>query len=267
MRKSIAETFGPRALRNIAQWEFVKKLGTGGSGVVYLIQDPESQLAIKFQFSQNKYEVLYEVYMQLYFARLGLAPKVHGFDIWRFHGKLCSLIIMDHVNLMMEQYLKTERSKATLDNICSQLDKIIDSMCKHKVRHNDLHFGNFGFVNKKIVLIDFGKASIGHRHCTKSGEYLQLARTLRSHFQTNMFPANKRYLAFKMLHALIGSLNQEHKSLPAKIKTVEDLSGLMDLYVSPLRPSLSQKTKFIKSLSSSEWTYLTGFDMERHFVD
>jgi tRNA A-37 threonylcarbamoyl transferase component Bud32 len=241
---------GQRALRCIPKsWTIVKRLGRGGYGEVFLIKKENTVRVVKFQKTTDIYDVLYEVWMQINFHQFGLAPKVYYFDTW---GDGFSSITMDYID-MLETHLEIKRSEMELQDIVNKLDILLSVMCEHKFRHNDLHWGNIGIdKHLNLVLIDFGKASINHKKCYKSGEWFQLARTLRNKFKENMNTNNKNYLSRHILDLFLESLKQEHVVLPKTIKTVEDLYGVMDEAVGYLRPTFRYKKQVIKSLDNNQ---------------
>jgi serine/threonine protein kinase len=247
---------GYRALKCIPQsWTIVKRLGRGAYGEVFLIRKDDRIRVVKFQKNRdrdvydNVYEILYEVWMQMNFYKFGLATKVHNFDIW---GDGYSSITMDYIDIL-ENHLSIKRSELELSDIVNKLNDLLSVMCKHKFRHNDLHWGNIGIdKHLKLVLIDFGKASIGHKKCYKSGEWFQLARTLRNALKENMNTQNKKYLSVHILDKFLKTMKAEHVVLPKKIKTVEDLYGVMDEAVGYLRPTIRYKTNVIQSLTHAQ---------------
>jgi tRNA A-37 threonylcarbamoyl transferase component Bud32 len=241
---------GYRALKSIPQsWTIVKRLGRGAYGEVFLIRKDDRIRVVKFQKASNKYNILYEVWMQMNFFKFGLAPKVHNFDIW---DDQYSSITMDYIDIL-ENHLSIKRSESELHDIVNKLNDLLSTMCKHKFRHNDLHWGNIGIdKHLNLVLIDFGKASIGHKKCYKSGEWFQLARTLRNAFKENMNNQNKNYLSIHILDKFLDAIRSENVVLPKKIQTVEDLYGVMDEAVGYLRPTIRYKTNAIRSLTHAQ---------------
>ncbi len=248
--KIIKHYGGNRALKCIpSPWKIVKRLGRGAYGEVFLIQKENTKRVVKFQKNPNVYDILYEVWMQINFYKCGLAPKIYHFDIW---GNEFSSITMGYID-MLEDYLSIKRNQDELNDIVNKLELLLDVMCQHKMRHNDLHWGNIG-IDKylNLVLIDFGQASIYHKKCYKSGEWFQLARTLRNKLQLNMNRNTKEYLSGLILNRFLKSMQDENIVLSKTIKSVEDLYNVMDEAVGYLRPTSRYKKQVIQSLNQKE---------------
>ena len=219
LRQEIKKYFGgSRALECVENYKFLKLLGQGDYGDVYLMEKNNKLLVAKYvEDPKKKYPIQYEVAMQIYFSTLKIAPKIYFFDSWK--NNEYSLVVMERIDETLEDVLSQKHSKNFLDYIFKEIGKLIDLLCKYKIRHNDLHWGNIGFLNHKIILIDFGYASIGHKKCLDSIEWFQLARTIYNIEDTS----NRDYMGELIFEKLKQVLESEGNTDLARVRSFKSL--------------------------------------------
>ena len=241
IREEIRHRFGgDRATKCLYGWEFVKELGHGAQGTVYLIQKNDQTRAVKFQEKTTELDTFYEVAMQIHFYKLNIAPELFLFDSWS-HGKN-SMMVMERMDATIESYLFTKRSTKSLELLLKKVEYLIDYLCEHKIRHNDLHWGNLALLNNKVMLIDFGFASSDHQKCFKSVEWYQLARTLGSRFKKDIEKSNRLFLGPKVLKKLKEALKFEGSYVLQNTRSLNVLKkDISRKILHPKRPKTREK--------------------------
>jgi len=143
----------------------------------------------------------YETYIQRRFYKHGIAPKV----LYESHIKkgrvVTSVVVMQKYsrNTLGHVLAGSELTAKELDNVFKGIASLLDKMCKAKLVHGDMHWGNIGLEETsgrdlyKYKLLDFGQSAPAS--CDRKLELLQMLRTI------NMFEFkghNASYLEKKL---------------------------------------------------------------------
>ncbi len=113
----------------------------------------------------------YEILMHLKFMeaektlKRRMAPKLLAYDMWKlaFSKDVCVGWISEKIHTLTDSMaIREDIKEETVANWFGQIESYYEYMCKAGLWHFDSHVGNWGFVEKKIVLFDFEFASIGH---------------------------------------------------------------------------------------------------------
>ena len=142
---------------------------------------------------------------------------------------------MEPIEITLETILKShDLPENELDTILYNLNQLINKLCKFKIRHNDLHWGNLAILHGNLVCIDCNEASIEHQSCFDYIEWFQLARTVPK-------GQNKKYLFEKISQKLNESL--EIKNIP-QITNEEELNmAFVNKFIQPMCPQLEEKAE------------------------
>jgi predicted Ser/Thr protein kinase len=149
-----------KILNNFDDVKIVKWIGQGKYGDIFEICDPNLsslRFIVKVSKSQQSFEK--EFKMQMIFYENGLAIKPIGY--------VNDILVMDKIDGIVLDLLKTDLPKETLDNIIVGILDLITRMCELQLAHADLHFGNIGYqINIEtrevhFLLLDFDEAVSG----------------------------------------------------------------------------------------------------------
>lgn len=124
----------------------IKYLGGGEFGkILSLCKDRWECKAMKIMVANPDSDFVsadQEIALQKYAAKHGLAPKIE---------KLCKkgkarFIVMDKVDGILENFLNTKKQDWELDALLVEIERLMKLMCKHKMTHGDMHWGNVGYT-------------------------------------------------------------------------------------------------------------------------
>lgn len=186
-----------------ADFIILKQIGKGNYGRVYLLcKDDNGQCrkdyVLKLQrkspkqsTTKFKQDIDHEIQMHKKFFKAGIAPELITNYYFTHRNQLYSVIVMSKVNVLNDD-LNTFPKSMDVDRYCTlvvnKIDKLVKTMCKHRLIHRDMHNENIAtlihdteFVWQsqtpfKLLLIDFGMARSGR--CNPRIEILQLVRSL-----------------------------------------------------------------------------------------
>lgn len=175
-----------------------------------MVEDPESDFVTADE----------EIKLQKYAAKHGMAPKI---------DRLCKrgnarFIVMDKVDGILNNFLSIKKQNWELDALVDEVQRLMKLLCKHKMTHGDLHWGNVGYTLEfegdmsgrdseykpskggsrkkrtrlyaKLTFIDFGQAQIGK--CNPRLDLLQLLRTAHVSYVDVANKSNMKYLHKKL---------------------------------------------------------------------
>lgn len=248
LRAMVERKFGgSRALSCIPEpWKFTKVIGEGSFGRVCQIKYGRLTRAVKFQ-KGDAVHTSYEVTLQHEFSKSGLSPTIQHYDTWGPQNQF-SLIIMDEIDSTVDDYLEKRRTKEELDTLLSDINTIIKKMCKLKLRHGDAHWKNLGFIGNKVVLLDFGFASLKQPKCLDTVEWYQMLRTLGPSFSPSFNQSNRDYLVTQI--SKIIRMNAKKDGFEKVLKHVNTYKGLtrhFDVVLTKNRPNTAQVKKVVSS--------------------
>ncbi len=177
---------------------FSKILGQGLYGVVMEVcgsipQDFRKHIVVKA--TRDGSSLRSEYRKQLYFAKVGLAPKPED----PFSSNL-SFFVMGKIDGTVGNLLRHERLDSELNEIISQSVQLLFRMCDHNMVHGDLHFQNIAYIinpkNKRKVFLclDFSEATAG---CEPEIDLLQL---IRDTYTREYHLYNAKYLRKHLQH-------------------------------------------------------------------
>lgn len=209
--KQLAEKYGSEFLNIIKPYYVSKVIGKGSFGKVFLLCNDEGkcQRVVKVQLVKNEQMFLNEVELQQQLSSVGLTPELYGVHLLEHNNKKFGIIIMDKIDIIAEDLLKTSLDKQTLQNIYSMIEKVIQLFCKYNIIHGDLHWQNIAFYwdvkDNHVILrpsvLDFGWGK-ADQECFPQLEISQLLRTLGPgyspiHQFNRNFLEDKLYKLFK----------------------------------------------------------------------
>ncbi len=165
-------------------YKFIKILGKGRFGAVYLAQNREknTEVAIKILVENGGFWISAkdEISLQRKFTKFNLAPIIYEDVCFKNkYDKVIHIIIMEKIECTLESILinlgefaknRKERFK-NMNQIKNYINLYVNSllflfekMIKYKVTHGDLHTNNVAFQkdkngNLEIKLIDFGQST------------------------------------------------------------------------------------------------------------
>ena len=261
IRQYIRRTYGgTQAIQCIlSNWKFVRRLGSGSYGELFLIYYRHEYRVLKYQQLTPISRILYEVLMQFEFSSHMLSPKIYTLEYWSRRKKehltvmmskntaVYSMIMMDRLDDTMINMLSQKLSREQLDTIVGGIVRIINKMCELNIRHSDMHWDNIGVmiivVNNRLqhvpYLIDFGFSSMNNQ-CKSIAEIYQLTRTLDSDYFESMHIDNRIYLQSVM----IGIFNSINKDQILQVSEL-DYPGMFEKYLSKYRPSDNRILKYV----------------------
>ena len=267
----IQRKYGSRVLKIISeitraspnQITFIKHLGKGSYGDVYIVKIIDRVLILKFeQFGGDSRKTLeelvheYKTHEQFYLRKTGV-PKPF------FYGHVDNLFItamkLDPFAVdfgLFEKQIQKALPTHILKYMLQSIDAILAHFKKHKLMHGDFHWGNIGFQDlhsqSKTVLIEFAIMAndrswyyisplvidFGFAHIGKSFldvELIQLIRTLYPSY-IRVDRKNREFLYQGLLDLVdkyAGTLKREF--FPAKPQWTREEENLMDKMFSDMR--------------------------------
>ncbi|MEC9281963.1 MAG: protein kinase family protein [Bdellovibrionota bacterium] len=163
-----------QVLTHSKTYKIHKKLGEGGFGKVYLVQDltfdPNFQkpLALKIIKEAKLDSGLRDYYLKL--SRLGLKNVVNFYGTESLDQKFGMLFeYIDGPNL--RDYLNQEKCPKKIKNLLIQICKTLSKLHQNEMFHGDLDFENLLIHPQRgIVFIDFDpRFNVGRRNLNKIG--------------------------------------------------------------------------------------------------
>jgi tRNA A-37 threonylcarbamoyl transferase component Bud32 len=210
----------------LGDMKVVRYLGGGEFGkVLSICKNADGCKAIKILISNPDRDFLspeQEINNQEYVSTVGLAPKIH---------RVCregdsNFIVMDEVDGVFEMFLRDQKSDLELDIVFEEIKKLLKNLCKYKITHGDLHWGNVGYMIKsdpntnksyaQIILIDFGQSNVGK--CNPQLDTLQLFRTATKEFTPVANRYNMDYLHKKLFKLYSSQYNTGMRDLDKDIE-------------------------------------------------
>lgn len=148
-------------------WEFVKKLGQGAFGAVFLVRRGREKAAVKFMVQSQRFftSIENEVAMQRLFASHNLGPKIICHANVYTHGKQLHVILMEPIDFTLFTLACHYRmSERTVQKVGEAIEAVLMKLHKLGFTHGDMHSKNIGFVRQpdgkvKMMFIDFGQSS------------------------------------------------------------------------------------------------------------
>lgn len=141
-----------------------------------------------------------ELKQQELFYKAGIGPQIYcSSQKTVSYDKHVGIIVMDQMTETMDTFLKVRRDKAVLTRLVKDIMKLLEKMCKHKLAHGDLHWGNIAYKDdiRDLMFIDFGWSS--DEGCVKEVELLQLIRTLAPQSAVGMNLSNRLFLTKRFI--------------------------------------------------------------------
>ena len=178
-------------------------------------------------------DFLKEIEMGKIFQKLGIGCKIYRSEVLLDSNKNYSagLIELEKLDGILSDILVKKLSQEQLDDIISQIVKIIKINQKNGITHGDLHFDNIGYKrisNKKIklYLIDFGfSCCLFSKYFSMRLEMIQVMRSLFSlDFHINR--DNLTYLREKILEFYIK--NTDSAEFIRKIRRGKDIGDYFE---------------------------------------
>lgn len=158
-----------QATRNpcLQGWEFVKKLGQGSFGAVFLVKRGAERAAVKFMVHSPRFftSIEQEVEMQRLFASYGLAPKIICYNKMYAYNKDLHVVLMEPIDFtLFTLACHYKMSDRTLTKVGDAIMASMMKLNKLGFTHGDMHSKNIGFVRQpdgkvKLMFIDFGQSS------------------------------------------------------------------------------------------------------------
>lgn len=206
-----------------------KQVGKGAFGTIWKICKEElsrCEYVVKIEERKDKKSKKeakkeFDVHRKFYRKRLTVKPT--DIKFFKKGGKSYSMITMEKVDGVLDDWLKEKRRKSELDAVLKVLLKVEQKIARAKFTHGDMHSGNIGYIleirNNRFqpifFPIDFGWSTTKKNF--KQIDLLQLYRGFSSFpSKTNKeYNANIAYLA-KKLKPIILNMGFSSRSLGAK---------------------------------------------------
>ena len=140
------------------EWRITSVLGAGSFGFVFSTRGPGNERgALKVMKQVKNVDVVHETRIGIKFHGLGLGPEIKSHCTFKPNGgATVHLIHMSRIDSTIANYLSVDRTVPQIENIVDKLFKAISTMEENGITHGDFHFGNIGFKNNKLQIIDFG---------------------------------------------------------------------------------------------------------------
>ena len=168
-------------------------LGSGTYGKVYNIGRGKVVKVIDLNNTDKSF-VLKEIYLQQIFSQMMLAPVLYNFYQVKFKvknlfiSKEYMFIEMEKIDGNLEQlFLTTKFSDKTINQIVSELIRMIEFYQQYNYIHGDLHWENIGYKKVadkiRLYLIDYGfSCCIDPQLLKKKGSIIELVQLYRGHY-------------------------------------------------------------------------------------
>lgn len=184
-------------------WRLTRFLGRGIAGYVFASRHCKTRAAgaLKIQVSGDRQTTMShsrEVSTHKKFTSAQLSPKIHAYCSTRKFGGTIFFLNMTRIDTVLDEWLRTRRSKNVIDQLVDRLFEMIRVMDKKGYAHGDLHGANIGFVYKRrgapgrIQILDHGFAT------TKTSlpeiEVVQFLRTLDKRYSRRVHEPTAKYL-------------------------------------------------------------------------
>jgi len=141
------------------KWQYVKRLGLGGFGVVYLVEEIHSKRRAVAKIPHSMQMNLRVLRSAAILKRLVHHPNiVHLIEIVKDHGKF--ILIQEYVEgPTLQELLGQGLSPVDRESYFLQLLSVVSYSHKHKILHRDIKPENI-LINKsgQVKLLDFGIA-------------------------------------------------------------------------------------------------------------